>query len=151
MLRKMFHTLLNTTAVQAYSPYVDLENKQMLVGFLEQPNLWIQHLRRYTNSLTTQMIFGFRTTSIDDPKLKHLYEGFEKWCEITGSQSAALLDVFPILRKLPRFMIPRLKYAEELHRREAELYIGHWLDAKARIKNGTAKVCEILNEYVLQY
>jgi hypothetical protein len=45
----------------------------MLVGLLESPDLFIDHIRRYTNSLTTQMIFGFRTTSIDDPKLVQLF------------------------------------------------------------------------------
>lgn len=45
----------------------------MLMGFVEKPDLFIDHIRRYTNSLTTQMIFGFRTTSIDDPKLLQLY------------------------------------------------------------------------------
>ena len=45
----------------------------MLVGFLDQPSLFVDHIRRYTNSLTTQMVFGFRTTSIDDPKLKQLF------------------------------------------------------------------------------
>lgn len=45
----------------------------MLVGFLESPHLFVDHIRRYTNSLTTQMIFGFRTTSLEDPKLQQLY------------------------------------------------------------------------------
>lgn len=45
----------------------------MLVGLLDKPGLFVDHVRRYTNSLTTQMIFGFRTTSLDDPKLKQLY------------------------------------------------------------------------------
>ena len=45
----------------------------MLMGILQKPALFIDHIRRYTNSLTTQMIFGFRTTSLDDPKLIQLY------------------------------------------------------------------------------
>lgn len=74
MIRKMVHNILNIKAARSYVPYQDLENKQMLVGFLDQPDLFIDHIRRYTNSLTTQMVFGFRTISIDDPKLIQLYE-----------------------------------------------------------------------------
>jgi len=73
MIRKMIHNILNINAARSYVPYQDLENKQMLVGLLDAPNNFVDHLRRYTNSLTTQMVFGFRTTNIDDPKLQQLF------------------------------------------------------------------------------
>lgn len=73
MIRKIVHNNLNIKAARTYVPYQDLENKAMLMGLLEKPELFMDHIRRYTNSLTTQMIFGFRTTSIDDPKLKQLF------------------------------------------------------------------------------
>jgi hypothetical protein len=73
MIRKIVHNNLNIKAARTYVPYQDLENKAMLVGFLEEPKQFIDHIRRYTNSLTTQMIFGFRTTSTEDPKLKQLF------------------------------------------------------------------------------
>lgn len=73
MIRKIVHNNLNIKASRTYVPYQELENKAMLVGILEKPDLFTDHIRRYTNSLTTQMIFGFRTTTIDDPKLKQLF------------------------------------------------------------------------------
>ena len=73
LLRKIVHNSLNVKAAKTYIPYQDLENKAMLIDFLETPDLFSDHIRRYTNSLTTQMIFGFRTTSIKDPKLLQLY------------------------------------------------------------------------------
>jgi cytochrome P450 len=73
MVRKVVHNNLNIKAARTYVPYQDLENKAMLMGLLEKPDLFADHIRRYTNSLTTQMIFGFRTTSINDPKLKQLF------------------------------------------------------------------------------
>ncbi|RYP04548.1 hypothetical protein DL765_010156 [Monosporascus sp. GIB2] len=82
--------ILNVKAARTYVPYQDLENKAMLVGFLEQPALFMDHIRRYTNSLSTQIMFGFRTTSLDDPKLKRLYEGFEEFGKVLGAETAAL-------------------------------------------------------------
>jgi hypothetical protein len=73
MIRGIVHNSLNIKASLTYIPYQDLENKAMLLGFLESPERFIDHIRRYTNSLTTQMIFGFRTTNVDDPKLKQLF------------------------------------------------------------------------------
>ncbi|RYP88811.1 hypothetical protein DL769_000225 [Monosporascus sp. CRB-8-3] len=89
-IRKIVQNSLNIKAARTYVPYQDLENKAMLVGFLEQPPLFIDHIRRYTNSLTTQMMFGFRTTSLDDPKLKQLYHGFEEFGKVMGAETAAL-------------------------------------------------------------
>ena len=74
MLRRIVHNILNIKAAKSYVPYQDLENKQMLAGFLDDPNSFVGHIRRYSNSLTTQMVFGFRTLSIDDPKLIQLFE-----------------------------------------------------------------------------
>ncbi|KAL1798265.1 hypothetical protein ACET3X_002302 [Alternaria dauci] len=145
MIRKIVHNNLNIKAARTYVPYQELENKAMLAGFLDSPDLFADHIRRYTNSLTTQMIFGFRTTSIDDPKLKQLYSGFEKFSEVSGKTTAALLDLFPILRALPDWALPLRKYAKQLHEKERELYIGHWLNVKKAIKNGTSKPCFCLD------
>ncbi|KAI1487972.1 cytochrome P450 [Biscogniauxia mediterranea] len=140
-LRSVVHNSLNVKAARTYVPYQDLENKAMLLGFLETPSQFIDHIRRYTNSLTTQMVFGFRTTSIDDPKLKQLYHGFEKFGEVAVSTTASLVDLFPILRQLPDALLPSRRYVKELHRKESKLYVGHYLDTKKKLREGTAKPC----------
>ncbi|GKT50816.1 cytochrome P450 monooxygenase yanC [Colletotrichum spaethianum] len=132
--------VLNISAAKGYVPYQDLESKQMLSGFLDEPHHFIDHIRRFTNSLTTQMVFGFRTASIHDEKLKKLYHCIEKWSEVVGSSAAALLDVYPILRSLGS-LLPGKRYAKGLHREERALYVGHWMDAKSRVLQGTAKPC----------
>ncbi|KAI0868661.1 cytochrome P450 [Hypoxylon argillaceum] len=139
--RGIVHNSLNIKASRAYVPYQDLENRAMLLGFLEQPARFFNHIRRYTNSISTQMIFGFRTLDIDDPKLEQLIHGFEKWSELAGSQTAALLDVFPILRRLPDVFLPTKRYAKGLHKKEYDLYVGHYLTAKRKLKEGKAKPC----------
>jgi hypothetical protein len=45
----------------------------MLLGVLESPSDFINHLRRYTASLTTQMTFGFRTVSMHDERFKEAF------------------------------------------------------------------------------
>ena len=73
MARRLSQRILNITAARTYVPYQDLENKAMLLGMLETPDNFIEHLRRYTASLTTQMTFGFRTTSIEDARFKEAF------------------------------------------------------------------------------
>jgi cytochrome P450 len=64
---------------------------------------------------------------------------------VTGTQTAALLDLFPVLRALPDFALPLRRYAKKLHEKESELYVGHWLNVKKAIKNGTARPCFCLD------
>ncbi|KAB5539440.1 cytochrome P450 [Coniochaeta sp. 2T2.1] len=141
MIHRMVHNILNITAAKSYVPYQELENKQMLLGLLDDPNSFVNHVRRYTNSLTTQMIFGFRTIDIHDPKLEVLYNGFEHFCEATSTGAAAFIDFFPILRSLPDFLVPARKHAKKLHEKEKDLYVGHWLGVKNAINAGKAKPC----------
>ncbi|EMD69700.1 hypothetical protein COCSADRAFT_76274 [Bipolaris sorokiniana ND90Pr] len=141
MIRKIVHNNLNITATKSYVPYQDLESKALLVELLDIPELFIDHLRRYTHSLTTQMVFGFRTPSIDDPKLKQLFWGIEKFSQVHGKTSAALLDLYPVLRSLPDAVLSERRHAKQLHEKSSELFVGLWLDVKKAIKNGTAKPC----------
>ncbi|OLN81889.1 Fumitremorgin C synthase 3 [Colletotrichum chlorophyti] len=93
MARKMAHRLLNVSAARTYVPYQDLENKAMLVGFLESPGDFIDHLRRYAASLTTQMTFGFRTTSIHNPEFKEAFDIFDRSSELIGSRPCVCVDL----------------------------------------------------------
>ncbi|ETN44005.1 uncharacterized protein HMPREF1541_10870 [Cyphellophora europaea CBS 101466] len=145
MIHKMIHNILNIKAAVTYVPYQDLENKFMLQGLLDQPAEFANHIRRYTNSLTTQMVFGFRTLSINDPKLQQLFratsQGFEHWGEVAGSAAAQILDLFPALQRLPSYLVPNYRHAQRLHKKEKQLYMGHWLKAKTGIRNGTVMPC----------
>lgn len=141
MCRKLVHTLLNVASAKSYVPYQVLENKQMLYEILKQPENVLNAVRRYSNSLTTAMTFGWRTHSNDDPKMQQLFSGFEEFAVINQTGTAALIDFYPILRSLPDFLVPIRALARKLHTKEKELYRGHWLKAKESITNGTAKPC----------
>lgn len=73
LVHKMMHNTLNIKTAVAYIPYQDLENKSMLLGLLERPDDFVLHLRRYTSSLTTQMVYGFRTTSTEDERMLQFF------------------------------------------------------------------------------
>jgi hypothetical protein len=70
----MMHNTLNISTAAAYIPYQDLENKDMMVAFLDHPDDYVSNVRRYTTSLTTQMVYGYRTTSRFDPRLLGFFE-----------------------------------------------------------------------------
>lgn len=140
MIRKIIHSILNVNASKGYDAYEVLESKQMVYDILQDPARFRDHIRRFANSLSTQIIYGTRTVSNDDESLKRLFEGFEKFSEAAASTLGAILDIYPIFRKLPAFMLPSLRYAQELHEQEKDLYLGHFTRAKERTLKGTSKV-----------
>lgn len=117
-------------------PYQDLESASMMIPLLDNPDSVFDHIRRFTTSLSTQMIYGFRTPKIDDPILLRMYDGVEKWSAVIGAGAAALLDVFPILRSLPAAVRPLYNHALDLQKDTLELSLGLWRDAKRRWRKG---------------
>ncbi|TVY30728.1 Cytochrome P450 monooxygenase [Lachnellula hyalina] len=140
-VHRMMHNTLNIQTAVAYIPYQDLENKDMMLAFLDDPKGFRKHVRRYTTSLTTQMVFGYRTTSQHDPRLLKFFENFEEWGKLVSAGSAQILDLYPILRNLPTFLAPAYKSALELGKKELDLYMQNWMSTKNRIKDGTCHPC----------
>ncbi|OIW33988.1 cytochrome P450 [Coniochaeta ligniaria NRRL 30616] len=122
MTRKLVHSIFNVSTAKSY----------MLYEMLTKPKGFLFHIRRYSNTLTTTIIFGWRTLTYEDDKIKQLFD---------GTSIAALIDFFPLLRRLPDFLLPAAKKAKELYKREKPLYLGHWLKAKEESRNGTIKPC----------
>ncbi|KAL2196674.1 cytochrome P450 [Corynascus similis CBS 632.67] len=141
LIRKFFHAFLQLKAVKAYVPYIELESASIMVDLLDEPHLVFDHIRRYTNSIATQMVYGFRTSKIDDPQLLSMYDTIEKWGEITGAGAAALLDVFPVLRALPPAIRPLYQYALSIRKASLDLAWDLWQDVKRKIREGNAKSC----------
>jgi cytochrome P450 len=140
-MRKMVHNLLNQNVADKYVPYQMLENKQMLNDLLDTPDDFLEHIRRYSNALTTSMVFGWRTPTYADAKMQQLFDGFSKFADINQTGAAALIDFFPLLRWLPDWVLKTQQHAKDLHREEKRLYLGHWMKAKEGIKAGTISHC----------
>ncbi|KAK7956190.1 uncharacterized protein PG986_005412 [Apiospora aurea] len=132
-IHKLFHVILNVRAATAYVPYQDLEAKRLMCGLLDEPDLWVDHVRRFTTSLVTQMVYGVRTASIYDPKLRRLYDVIDEFVPTVGSTESALLDFYPILRELPDALLPSKRKAKVQHAMERELFLDHWTECKRRI------------------
>ncbi|KAK5162733.1 uncharacterized protein LTR77_011216 [Saxophila tyrrhenica] len=146
MIHKTIHNILNIKAAVTYVPYQDLENKVMLQGFLDDPEHFLGHLRRYTFSLSTQIVFGYRAPDTQDPNLQQLFWSFERWSKLAGSASAQLTDLFPAIQSLPRFLSPQVREAEWLHGKEKDLYVRLWMRAKRGLEAGTGHKVEQFND-----
>lgn len=139
--RKLYHGMLHVNAASKYIPYQSLESKQLLSDVMQQPQNILEHLQRYSNSLTAQVTYGVRTTSSDDPDLKTLFETTRQLEMLLSDITAALVDFFPALRWLPEKIVPAKATARDLYHAQKDLFLGHWLDVKKAVQLGTAKKC----------
>lgn len=134
MLRRIVHTILNIDTANSYVPYQELESRQLLCGLLDKPDSFFDHIHRYANSVTTQLVFGWRAPTADDPRVKQLFDNIAKLSAIGSSPAAAILDMFPALRSLPDFLLPLRKYGKAMHEAEKRIYVGHYTDSKRAIE-----------------
>lgn len=137
----MVHNLLNHNIANKYVPYQMLENKQMLNDLVETPDDFLKHVLRYSNAITTFMVFGWRASTYDDHKIQQLFDGFSEVSEINQTGIAALVDFFHLLRNLPDSILTTQKKAKKLHANERKLYLSHWLRAKKEITDSSIRRC----------
>lgn len=141
MIRKMGHSTVNIAAPRAYVPYQDLENKHMPLRHprptptIHRPHPPLLDFADHANNF-----FEFRTIAIDDPRLKELYAEIDELSRIGDSLAGALLEAFPLLRKLPDLFWPVVREAKQAHVAERDLFVGHWLNVKNAVAMGTSKV-----------
>ncbi|KIW87799.1 uncharacterized protein Z519_11773 [Cladophialophora bantiana CBS 173.52] len=58
-LRKSSHVLLNATSAVKYQPIQDFESKELLANFLETPERFYEHNRRYSSSVIMLLTYGY--------------------------------------------------------------------------------------------
>ncbi|KAF9549831.1 cytochrome P450 [Agrocybe pediades] len=133
--RLVMHAGMNIEASNGYKALQSLESKILLKDlFLERdPAKYAAHLRRFAISIVCFVGYGMRVESLDDP--------------IVVSQQAAdefsvpgqyIVESWPILLKLPKFMQWFRREPLAQRARDTELYMGLMESVRARLSRGEA-------------
>ncbi len=113
----------------------------MLVDILDAPAQHKRHIQRYSNSVTCQMVYGFRTTAWSDPKLQSVVSIFFEVCDLAVTIPARLMDCYPILQNIPKSLLPVCRKALDLDRRCIDVFLDQWLEGKKLAKEGKIMPC----------
>jgi cytochrome P450 len=140
-IHRINHKILNAKAIRAYTPYQHLENRKMLVDLLDTPTAHKRHIQRYSNSVTCQMVYGFRTISWEDPKLQSVVQIFSDVCTLAVTIPARLMDCYPILQNIPRRWLAVCREATDLDARCISTFLGRWTEGKDKVESGKAAPC----------
>ncbi|KXX80783.1 Fumitremorgin C synthase [Madurella mycetomatis] len=119
--------VLSEKAARAYLPFQDLESKQLLFGLLEDANRPIEchgHIERMTTSVIYSLFYGHRVRTAADPILLQahaLNHEFDQLAQV----GRYLVDSFPVLNKLPKFLAPWKAEAASHWQRQRALHVGN--------------------------
>ncbi|OQE41136.1 hypothetical protein PENCOP_c005G06812 [Penicillium coprophilum] len=132
--RRVMHSLLSGTALNQYAAWQELESTQLLAEYLFQPELWYRHHYRYANSVIHRIALGERLVKTG----KELADLQDVVTQFVGSIGASLVDWFPELDSLPRFLQVWRKHWEKLGLWNYEVYRSWWVPVRQQINAGIA-------------
>jgi cytochrome P450 len=140
-IRKASHTLLNATTAIKYQPVQDIESKQLLDDFLNTPENFYEHNRRYSASVIMRLTYGYRLPSWDDPLVKEIYDVLDNFTEMTAAGAHAV-DSFPSFAYLPEFLLGNWRtFGKKGFDHDNKVYIQLWDRLKREANEGTARDC----------
>lgn len=129
--QRMEAPLLGVRAARAYAPLQDLEARQMLSDVLRESDEagdkgfdFAHHLERAMASFVYGLAYGYRLKTGHEESFeaaKRVQAEFAR----TGVVGAYIVDTLPVLNKLPAFLAPWKKEAEELYQLEENLHVGN--------------------------
>ncbi|KAK7753351.1 hypothetical protein SLS62_004641 [Diatrype stigma] len=120
--------VLNPRAASAYLPFQTLESSQLLFDLLSDSNdTGIDchpHLERTTASVIYALFYGYRLKTAFDPVLLAAHAVNHEFGQF-AQVGAYVVDFFPILNKLPKFLAPWKKEAARHWERQRSLHVGN--------------------------
>ncbi|KAJ9137172.1 Cytochrome P450 [Pleurostoma richardsiae] len=132
--RRVMHSLLSGSALQQYGEWQELESTQMMAEYLFKPGRWYRHHYRYANSVVHRIALGERLTKSS----KELADLQNCVTFFVGSIGSSVIDWFPDLAKLPKFLQVWRPSWEALGQWNYNVYHSWWAPVRKQVEDGTA-------------
>ncbi|KAF3009190.1 hypothetical protein E8E14_005932 [Neopestalotiopsis sp. 37M] len=135
----MYHIRLNVKSADRYVPYQEFDSLQLMNDLATRPEGWVQHVQRYTASISTALLYGWRTPATNTGYVKDLLE----WMDVTSeAANFQLVDFYaflrPIYQILPYWALPSKKKLHDLQKLEERVFMQLLDKAKEKIESGNA-------------
>lgn len=140
LLRKIYHGLLSPRNAASIRKYQDYESTVMLGHLLDQPEHFIGDSERFSLSVIFSAVYGVRLADLGHPLMR---EFFGLWAVMLRfyQPGSLLVDFFPPLQRLPRWLQPWLGLASRLRTRETSLHLAFLRNLSDASKDGRAPDC----------
>lgn len=119
--RRLHSSLLSARVEYSYRPLQDVYSRVLLHEFLGEDDLGKFH--KYTSNVMFTLVYGKGRGRDDDDlrRLEHINE-MVAFVLQGASFGTALLELFPVLDRLPYFFMKWRKKAEQLHEKTTDVY-----------------------------
>ncbi|KAF9024669.1 cytochrome P450 [Hymenopellis radicata] len=149
VLRKGAHTVLTPQAAARHIPIEQAEATQLMYDLMREPEAFLNHLRRYANSVISSVIVGKRSPRFESEHASMFFEYDERWDAYLAPGASPPVDMFPILKYLPEFLAPWKKEARALRRLQRHLFFTALEECEERLRRGEGNDC-YLEELIQQ-
>ncbi|QGA15047.1 hypothetical protein EYB26_002703 [Talaromyces marneffei] len=132
--RRMVVSLLNSAATKRYQAVLDIESKQVVHELLTSHD-FSSSFERYITSLLFTLAYGIRVESITRPEISEMRYVLHCLKDGLNNVTMAVVELFPLLDHLPRFMAPWKQFWQERHNRTIKFMLQNLQYARSKQKS----------------
>jgi cytochrome P450 len=134
------HVLTMPSAAASYEPVQIYESERLLNGLLNDPSKYEELFELYAGGLIMKLAYDKNVESTKDPHVRRALQVVHT-VERVASPGAYLVDSFPLLMYLPKWLAPFKREAEMLHQREKSLFRELLYGVQDRIRSEKCGDC----------
>ncbi|KAF8191536.1 cytochrome P450 [Mycena galopus ATCC 62051] len=139
-MRRVAHEGLIRVA-SSYAPIQEREAAVLVKHLIEEPNSWDHNLRRSAASTILGIVYGWPGLDLThDPLVGEISEFMQRLLRAIVP-GAFLVEVFPVMKRLPMWMSKWKREGLEWHRKDTILFKGMMNDAKELERSGSLPHC----------
>lgn len=139
--RKIYQAILSITAVRSLTPLQEAEATLTLYQLSQTPELYYDHIRRYSTAVILSSVFGIRGPEFDHRNITRLYHAQDQFTGILETGATPPVDIFPFLKRLPDFMSPWRRWARQIRAEQRQLYFELLQEVKSQRARGIYRNC----------
>lgn len=121
--------LLNIRMSALYRDVQDLESKQLVKEFLTRDD-FAKRFHRYSSSLIFALAYGQRAPRGDEPEIQAVDTIMHRLND--ALLQTWIVDIYPMLNNLPKFLAPWKRLADRMHAFEEEFFTATLASAEAK-------------------
>jgi len=121
--RRAAHADFNHRGVEKYRPGQLKEAAALISDLLADPESWVEHVKRSAASSILTAVYGWPRLAKDDVLVAKIHAQISRLAN-SVLPGAYLVEIFPIMKRLPNWLAKWKREGEEWHRKDTEMFEG---------------------------
>ncbi|KAL8786126.1 MAG: hypothetical protein Q9213_002992 [Squamulea squamosa] len=141
--RSVIRQITTVPMTATFVPSQEFETKQLLFDLAtdnSDQRSFYQHMRRYAFSIIMTNTFGTRVNQMDHPDVRNAIRS-QAILRETSKPGAFILDEVPPLARLPKWLQPGQRRAQEASKEVLDIKMGLWRRLEKQVVSGKAPHC----------